>query len=323
MKRFPTPLLVILILLLAAGALFMFQSALKQAASSPEAVPSNQAASPPEAAPPGQPTSGAAEVLPTASPEAEAPAGSAAQGGTTPGLAAVIGLPPETNLVVYSQAGGQGDPAGEVAAWKTNLAVTGEAVSINGEDWSPVASDALNGWVKSANLALQSGQAPDGLAEIALRALWALREQDYPSLGELAHPDGLRFAPYSYLSENDQIFPPDQVAFLPAMSRLFNWGVYDGTGEPIETSLFNYYSRFIFDVDFTSPEAIGFNYRLSSGSRINNIAEVYPDGQVVEYYFSGFDPQYSGMDWRSLQLVFRLVEGSYKLAAIIHDEWGP
>jgi hypothetical protein len=317
MKRFPTLLLVILIVALAAGALVLFQSALKQAASQPEVAPPSQAANPSEAAPPGGPESDGAETLPAESPEA------AVQAGPPPVLAAVIGLLPGENLALYSQAGGQGDLAGELPAWTANLAVTGEAVSVNGEDWSPVASAGLNGWVQSVHLAQQSGQAPDALAEIALRAVWALREQDYPTLGELAHPDGLRFAPYSYLSESDQIFPPDQVAFLPAMSRLFNWGVYDGSGEAIETSLFNYYSRFIFDVDFTNPEAIGFNSRLSGGSRINNIADVYPDGQVVEYYFSGFDPQYSGMDWRSLQLVFRPVEGSFKLAAIVHDEWGP
>lgn len=323
MKRFPTLLLVILIIVLAAGALFLFQSALKQAASPPQTAPSSQAASPSEAAPQEQTDSDGAQIVPSESPEAEAPVGSSAPAGPPPVLAAVIGLPPGENLALHSQAGGQGDQASELPAWTTNLAVTGEAVLVNGEDWSPVASAELNGWVQSVHLAQQSGQPPEGLAEIALHAVWALREQDYLTLGELAHPNGLRFAPYSYLSENDQIFPPDQVAFLPAMSRLFNWGVYDGSGEPIETSLFNYYSRFIFDVDFTSPEAIGFNYRLSAGSRINNIAEVYPDGQVVEYYFSGFDPQYAGMDWRSLQLVFRPVEGSYKLAAIVHDEWGP
>lgn len=323
MKRFPTLLLVILIVVLAASALFLFQSAFKQAASPPPATPSSQAASLPEATPQDQAASEGAPVAPAEVPQGEAPAGSAAPAGPPPVLAAVIGLPPGDNLALYSQAGGQGDLVGELPAWTANLAVTGEAVAVNGEDWSPVASAELNGWVQSIHLAQQSGQPPDGLAEIALRSVWALRAQDYLTLGELAHPDGLRFAPYSYLSDSDQIFPPDQVTFLPAMSRLFNWGVYDGSGEPIETSLFNYYSRFIFDVDFTSPEAIGFNYRLSGGSRINNIAEVYPDGQVVEYYFSGFDPQYSGMDWRSLRLVFRPVEGSYKLAAIVHDEWGP
>jgi hypothetical protein len=44
---------------------------------------------------------------------------------------------------------------------------------------------------------------------------------------------------------------------------------------------------------------------------------------IVEYYFPGFDPQYGGMDWRSLKLVFSQADGSWNLAGIIHDEWTP
>jgi hypothetical protein len=44
---------------------------------------------------------------------------------------------------------------------------------------------------------------------------------------------------------------------------------------------------------------------------------------IVEYYFPGFDPQYGGMDWRSLRLVFSDHGGTWYLAGIIHDEWTP
>lgn len=157
MKRFPTLLLVILIIVLAAGALFLFQSALKQAASPPQTAPSSQAASPSEAAPQEQTDSDGAQIVPSESPEAEAPVGSSApashrpfSGGDRPAAG--------ENLALHSQAGGQGDQASELPAWTTNLAVTGEAVLVNGEDWSPVASAEANGWVQSVHLAQQSGQ---------------------------------------------------------------------------------------------------------------------------------------------------------------------
>jgi hypothetical protein len=42
---------------------------------------------------------------------------------------------------------------------------------------------------------------------------------------------------------------------------------------------------------------------------------------TIEYYFSGFDPQYGGMDWRSLRLVFIKDSNNWYLAAIVHGEW--
>ncbi|UTW69619.1 hypothetical protein KHA80_00300 [Anaerobacillus sp. HL2] len=52
---------------------------------------------------------------------------------------------------------------------------------------------------------------------------------------------------------------------------------------------------------------ISVNERLGHGNTLDNSREVYEDATVIEYYFSGFDPQYDGMDWRSY--VFALEKG--------------
>ncbi len=118
-------------------------------------------------------------------------------------------------------------------------------------------------------------------------------------------------------------FNANEIYYILADSRLFSWGTQDGSGEAIELSFPDYYQRYIFDVDFSRPEAIGFDASLSGGSRINNLSEIYPDAVQVEYYFSGFDPQYGGMDWRSLRLVFAPHGEGWALVGIVHDEWGP
>jgi len=41
----------------------------------------------------------------------------------------------------------------------------------------------------------------------------------------------------------------------------------------------------------------------------------------VEYHFPGIDPQYGGLDWRSLRLVFQQSGGEWYLVGIIHDQW--
>ena len=42
---------------------------------------------------------------------------------------------------------------------------------------------------------------------------------------------------------------------------------------------------------------------------------------AVEYYFSGFDKQYEGLDWRSLSIVFEKKAEAWYITGIIHDEW--
>jgi hypothetical protein len=82
-----------------------------------------------------------------------------------------------------------------------------------------------------------------------------------------------------------------------------------------------YFERFIYSADFANPEQIGYNKVLQEGNSINNIPEYYPQAEFVEYHFSGFDPQYEGMDWQSLRLVFEKVDGRYYLVGIVHAEW--
>ena len=54
---------------------------------------------------------------------------------------------------------------------------------------------------------------------------------------------------------------------------------------------------------------------------INNIPDFYPGGMMVEYHFPGIDPEYGGLDWRSLRLVFIPYGEDWFLVGVVHDEW--
>jgi hypothetical protein len=156
------------------------------------------------------------------------------------------------------------------------------------------------------------------------QVIQSLKDRDFNSLAGLVHPNyGLRFSPYSNVRAEDIVFTQDQVKTLDTDPTIYHFGTYDGSGEPIDLTFSDYYQRFVYDVNFAQPEKIGYDINLSSGSRINNIAEFYPGASVVEYYFSGFDPQYEGMDWRSLRLIYQLIDGRNFLVGVVHDEWGP
>lgn len=104
-------------------------------------------------------------------------------------------------------------------------------------------------------------------------------------------------------------------------SDIYTWGSYDGSGEPIDLIFSDYYDRFVYNQDFANPHIVGNNQIVQTGNTINNIEEVYPNAQFVEFHFTGFDPQYTGMDWTSLRIVMEEYNSQLYIIGIIHDEW--
>ncbi len=156
----------------------------------------------------------------------------------------------------------------------------------------------------------------------AIQVVNALKDQDMPQLATLAHPiQGVRFSPYAYVQNADLAFTPEQLAGLLADPTIYEWGVYDGSGDPIRLSFADYFRAFVFDHDYTAAEAISLNARLGYGNSIDNSQEYYPGAMVVEFHFSGFNPDFQGMDWASLRLVFQEFEGRWVLVGVIHDQW--
>ncbi len=160
------------------------------------------------------------------------------------------------------------------------------------------------------------------LKEISNRVIQALAARDMGVLAQFVHPEkGVRFSPYTYVREEHLVFMPGELPGLPGSDKVFNWGQYDGSGEPINLTFSEYYDEFVYSVDFANPEQIGYDQEIGQSSMTNNLHDFYPGSSYVEFYFSGFDPQYAGMDWQSLRLVFVQEKGRWWLVGIVHDEW--
>lgn len=157
----------------------------------------------------------------------------------------------------------------------------------------------------------------------SLDVLTAIKNYDMEKLADAIHPDkGVRFSPYGYVDvENNLVFTAEEVKKLADDPKQYLWGYYDGSGEPISLSFSDYHKKFIYDVDFVNAEQVGYNKTLGHGNSLNNSFEVYKNSIIVEYYFSGFEPQYGGLDWRSLRLVFEKKDSIWYLVGIIHDKW--
>jgi hypothetical protein len=133
---------------------------------------------------------------------------------------------------------------------------------------------------------------------------------------------GVRFSPYSHINTKDRILQAKDVVSATKDTKKYLWGEFDGSGEPMELTFGDYYKRFVYDKDYQNPKVRKtFNKINDSGNSISNIKTVFPDAVFYEYYVAGSNPDYGGMDWGSLTLVWEQENGQWKLVGIVHGQW--
>jgi hypothetical protein len=152
--------------------------------------------------------------------------------------------------------------------------------------------------------------------------LRALKAEDFTTLAQFVWPQGLRFSPYEYINiETDVVLDKQIVENALTISRSYIRWTTDGKWDPIDLWIGQYFEKFVNDADYTKAPIVLYNTSIQRGNTINNIAEIYKGKKWVEFYFSGFDPQYGGMDWKSLTLVFEQVAGQWYIIWIVHGAW--
>ena len=161
------------------------------------------------------------------------------------------------------------------------------------------------------------------LTTIATEILTMLKAKDYNAFATYFHPnDGVLFSPYAYIDTKTakKLSRATFKQLITAHSAV-NWGSYDGSGEPIKLTAQQYIEKFVYNADYLHAEKIAYNQFIGKGNSLNNLEKIYPKHPFIEYYFSGFDKKYGGMDWSSLRLVFKQYQSNYYLIAIVHDQW--
>lgn len=188
-----------------------------------------------------------------------------------------------------------------------------------------VALDNNKSLLQPANNQTNTGPAQgNSLISEALTVISLLANQDSTGLDLYVSPTkGVRFSPYANVNTNTDIVlsSGNSVLNMFTDNTVYTWGNYDGSGNPIAKNPSAYYSEFIYDHDFQNPNMIGINTFIGIGNMINNITTAYPTDSFVEFHFNGFNPQYEGMDWSSLILIFENDNGTWYLTGIVHNQW--
>jgi hypothetical protein len=164
---------------------------------------------------------------------------------------------------------------------------------------------------------------PQSVNERAAEVIALMKQNNWEQVGSyVSGQKGIRLSPYGFVDvENDVFLNRTEMQQAWKENKMRTWGSYDGSGEPIKLRFREYVKKFIYDVDFANAETIRYNEVVGKGNSLHNLKEVYPAAKFIEYHFSGLDPKYEGMDWRSLRLVFEKDNGEWWLVAIIHDQW--
>jgi hypothetical protein len=157
--------------------------------------------------------------------------------------------------------------------------------------------------------------------KVSGQTVLALKSKNMAKLAALVHPvKGVRFSAYGYIDkDNDLIFKRSQITGLWTNRKIYRWGEYDGSGDPIKMRFAKYYAKFIYDRDFARADS-EYNKVVQQGNTIVNIAEAYPKGKFVEYHFPD-DADGGAMNWNGLRLVFERSGKKWYLVGISHDEW--
>lgn len=158
----------------------------------------------------------------------------------------------------------------------------------------------------------------DEIIDEAKEIISAISKRDFKALSDIANPKyGVVFSPYATVDLSASCcFTPSQIANFAEDGKKYVWGVYDGSGAPIEMTPVEFFDEFIFDADFTRCENFGVDEILRAGNSLENISEVFDTCRFVDCYMPGSDEE----NWQSLRLVFEEYEGKLMLSAIVHSE---
>ena len=202
------------------------------------------------------------------------------------------------------------------------LVISEDDGKINDEELTTLLEFSLNNDVREEGI-IKPENAKKIIEETANELISALKNKDAKIITDFVHPEkGVRFTPYTRVSaENDLIVCKEDILSFFEDENLYVWGYYDGSGEEIKLTPDQYYEKFVYSEDFINAKEVGYNEVLTSGNMIENQFEVYKNSIIVEYHIPEIDPQFQGLDWQSLRLVFEEFEGNWKLVGIIHNQW--
>ena len=281
---------------------------------------------PPSAPQPAAPTEPAVvESLPTSTPPPVPTTAAAAPPATSiDGLSyRVTFVAGNDELNVRSAPGVNNEIVGTLAPTANNVQIVGAGELVSGSTWVPIVAGDVAGWVNGRFLTTNIDPntfCQDVNAQVALQAFrTAVAAQDGSALTQLIHPErGLRI--HRHWWNPELRFAGSDIPALFSSSDDLEWGIADGTGDPIIGS-FSEVILPLLQEHFVTTEAFACDEILQGGTAgIVQLPDGYQQQNFYSFHFPGTD-EFSGWDWGSWVIGVEQWEGNYYISYLVHFEW--
>lgn len=228
----------------------------------------------------------------------------------------------DDELNVRAGPGVANDIVGALPPATSGVRITGAGQTVDSSIWVPIAANDLTGWVNRRYLTQEVADSfcEDEVVMALLDDLeTAVANQDGDLLAQLVHPErGLRLR-VSWWNPEVQ-FDQEQVRTLFSSETSYDWGIEDGSGEPIEGS-FAAVIYPLLESDLLDAAETGCNEILSGGSAgIIRLPDGYEPVDYYSFYRPGSD-EYAGLDWGSWVAGIEKWGDGYYLAFLVHYAW--
>lgn len=164
---------------------------------------------------------------------------------------------------------------------------------------------------------------PALLEQQATDILHTLNDRNMEALAAHVHPEkGLLFSPYLSISEETVHFEQNEIDTLLEDETTYLWG-YGEANTEIRLSPADYFTQHLEAERFFEADEVFVDQENPAVEYSDYLQTVFPEAKIVEFYDAGTD-QFSGLDWRSLNLVFEQdAENEWRLVAVINNLFTP
>lgn len=161
------------------------------------------------------------------------------------------------------------------------------------------------------------------LEQQATEILQAIHDHDMDVLSSHVHTEkGLLFSPYFSVMDDTVRFEKNELPTLLDSDTTYLWG-YGEANTEIQMTPADYFNTHLQVQRFFESDEVFVDTQNQEVDPSNYLKTVFPDSKIVEFYHAGTE-QYSGLDWRSLNLVFEQdEEGAWRLVAIVNNLFTP
>lgn len=238
---------------------------------------------------------------------------------------AVVRVADDDLLNVREQPGPDAEVFGGFIPFHLGVELTGEEADVGDQHWVKVNGGVgtdLDGWVNDHFLVPIQGDTDQTFWFYRDASIFRELLSSSPDPGrlgeqiEVTDPKGeIVVSADGHFDDDDQVLSVADLAGAgTSADSERTWGSDAGTGEPITATIERFFADFGDDPSLAETDAVAIDERIHFGNTIDNAAEFFPDGVVVELHYAGDDGN-EDLTWRTTRMVIKKIDEA--------DEAGP